>query len=496
VKTWLRQNWWYIAATILLFFAVEFLYSSLGNYSDSYDSGVYLESARMMTRGFAPYQQIFDSQPPLWLALMLASFRLFGENVFAGQLVTATSGLVTVVAVMLLTLQLGGKGASIIAGIIVIFSPLELEWSRTINADVPSVAFAATSLAFAAAYARNGHRRWLAAASIAATCSILIKLSGVYVIPSLLLFVIARQLRGYRGELSKCLTSLVQDILVIGGIVIGITCLCLGVSAPDQAWNQVVKFHWAARKAYPSLSLFERFRVLGQLLAGERLIVIGAPLAALCLSNGIDGLALIAWPLFTSIGLLDHRPLFDHHMIALIPAAAAAIGVGAGYLPVVYAKFIRWLSLRTLPIRIGGATLTAIASVTVLGMVIRQAWITAANQQAFIRGSRLASPDLRVAEMIAEHTQPGDMIITDAQGIAFLAGRDVPPGLTDTSYVRITSGYLRPSEVIEQAEQFNVRLMLLWTGRLSLMPEVVRWADKRFPHRIDLDRGRSLYIMD
>jgi hypothetical protein len=222
----------------------------------------------------------------------------------------------------------------------------------------------------------------------------------------------------------------------------------------------------------------------------------GAPLAGLCLLNRIDGVALFAWPFFTLVGLLDHRPLFDHHMIALVPAAAAAIGVGASYLPVVYVQFIRWLSLRSLPIRIGGATIAAIAGVTILGIGIRQAWIAAADEQAFIRSSRLPSPDLRMAELITKHTQPGDMIITDAQGIAFLAGRDVPPGLADTSYVRITSGYLRPSEVIEYAEQFNVRLMLLWTDRLSMMPEVVRWADRRFPHRIEFDRGRTLYIMD
>jgi hypothetical protein len=40
----------------------------------------------------------------------------------------------------------------------------------------------------------------------------------------------------------------------------------------------------------------------------------------------------------------------------------------------------------------------------------------------------------------------------------------------------------------------DVRLMLLWTGRLGLMPEVVRWAEKRFPVRIEMGSGRMLYL--
>src|ERR1700733_1746304 len=141
---------WLAGATSLLLFAVYLLYSDLGNYNASYDSGVYLESAHMMGRGFALYRQIFDSQPPLWLPLIYASFRMFGESALAGQLVSATAGLITILAVMQMTIRLGGKSGAILAGVLVTLSPLELQWSRSLNADVPSVALAAISMAFAA----------------------------------------------------------------------------------------------------------------------------------------------------------------------------------------------------------------------------------------------------------------------------------------------------------------------------------------------------------
>jgi len=493
-NAWLGNTFWLAAVAIVLLFAVHLLYTGLGGYSDSYDAGVYLESARMMGRGFAPYRQIFVSQPPLWFPLIHFAFRLFGETFLAGQLVTATAGLIAITAVMLITKQLGGSASSILAGTLVTFSPVEFEWSRLINADVPSVALTAVGMVLAARYARKGRRGWLVAASVAIVGSILVKLLGLYAVPSLFLFVIARWVHARDINRRQRLRFIGQDFLIIFGIFVGITLLTLALVRSDQVWNQVITFHWAGRKVYPSGSLSEKWRALTQLLVGERLLLMLGWLAALCLLGGADGLAILAWPCFALLGLLNQRPLFDHHMVALIPALAAAIGVGAGYLGFIYALFLRWFSRQIRPIRITIGTVSVIAGLAFLGAGAGQAWIELADQQKFRRGSAVPSPDLRAAELVVKNTNPGDMIITDAQGIAFLADRDVPPSLTDTSYLRINSGYLQPQQVIDQAEVFHVRLVLLWSWRLSLMPEVVRWADKRFPHRVDLGSERVLYF--
>lgn len=493
--SWLWRNSWQAATSILILFAVYLLYSRLSNYNASYDSGVYLESARMMGRGYPLYQQIFDSQPPLWLPLIYVSFRLFGESVLAGQLVTATAGSVTILAVMLMTIRLGGKGGSLLAGVLVTLSPVELQWSRSVSADVPSAALAAISMACAAGYARNGRHRWLAGAAAAASCSILVKLSGVYAVPALLLFVIARWKNPHAPGQSRRLSFAVQDTLIISAIFAAITLLSLALFRSDQVWNQAVAFHWTARSPYPLIPLDERWHTLVQFLATrEPLLVIAAPLAALCLLNGLDGLAVLAWPGVTFIGLLKNTPLFDHHVVALIPALAAAIGIGAGNLGSVYMLLVRWLSLRSHPTQIIARTAAVAAGLAILGAVVTQAWIEAARQRAFIRSSELPSPDSHVVDLIVTHTRPGDMIITDDQGLAFLAARDVPPDLTDTSFTRIKSGYLQAREVIDQGERYDVRLMLLWTGRLGSMPEVVRWAEKRFPVRIEMGEGRMLYM--
>src|SRR5260370_33882371 len=134
----------------------------------------------MRRRGYPLYQVIFDSQPSLCLMLSSLAFRWCGESVLAGQLVTATAGLVTVAATMTATAQLGGWSGGLIAGVLVMLSPLALKWSRIVTADLPSVAFAAVGMALAARYVRSGPRPWLIAASLATTRSGLGQLPGPY----------------------------------------------------------------------------------------------------------------------------------------------------------------------------------------------------------------------------------------------------------------------------------------------------------------------------
>jgi hypothetical protein len=332
------------------------------------------------------------------------------------------------------------------------------------------------------------------AASVATVSSVLLKLLGLYAFPSLLMFTTARWMHARDVKRRQRLRFIAQDFLIIVGVFVGMTLLSLALVRSDQVLNQVIKFHWAARKVFHSVPFFEKWRALIELLGRERLLLMLAPLAALCLLGGSEGLAILAWPCFALLGLLAQRPLFDHHMVALIPALATAIGVGTAYLGVVYASFLRWFSAEIRPIRIIIGTVSVIAGSAFLGAGVFQAWIELAGQRNFIQSSAVPSRDLLAVKIIVTNTNPSDMIITDAQGVAFLADRDVPPGLTDTSIVRISTGYLQPQQVIDQAEMYHVRLILLWTGRLSLMPEFVRWADKRFSQRAVLGQGRVLYL--
>src|ERR1700737_1279867 len=85
---------------------------------------------------------------------------------------------------------------------------------------------------------------------------------------------------------------------------------------------------------------------------------------------------------------------------------------------------------------------------------------------------------MRLARAIGK----ADFILTDAQGIVFWSGHEVPPWLADTSLKRIENHYLATAEVIGQVERYQGKAVLFWTGRLDHLPGLVAWLGQSFPH--------------
>jgi len=102
--------------------------------------------------------------------------------------------------------------------------------------------------------------------------------------------------------------------------------------------------------------------------------------------------------------------------------------------------------------------------------------------------------DAPVVAALRARTARGDLVITDDQFAVAQAGRDVPPELVDTSFVRVQSGDLTVAAVEAAADRPDVTAVLLASGRLALLPGFRAWAGERFPEVIDLGGGRTLYL--
>jgi 4-amino-4-deoxy-L-arabinose transferase-like glycosyltransferase len=483
--------WWPATIVALLLAALWFDHSGLGRFDASYDSGVYLESARMMRRGYPQYIVVFGSQPPLWLPLLQFSFFLFGESFFSGQLVSAAACLITVGAVMVIMARLQDRFSAIMAALLVVLSPVELSWSRTVIADVPSSAFATVAMALVACYFSVGSRLWLVLTAAAIAVSILIKLFGVYTLPPVLLLVLARWMQTPRLDLSARLYGFSQDLLILGATMAGLIVLATSASGLPKVWDQAVLFHLRARV---SAGARERLGIIFNCWPGNGPLQILTALSALCIFGGWRGSALLAWVLCTLLGLLQQRPLFTHHLLALMPASAAAAAFGWGELARRSLNY--WNRAENVPVR----ALASIAGATclIVGFVVPfKLWTIARRNDYFELAAQTEGTlmDLAVAQELQQLTRPGDSILTDAQGIAFLAYRDVPPGLTDTSFTRIAAKYLSAQQVIDEINRSHVRAALLWTGRLAQMPAVVAWVKAHFPCHHDFGNGRDLYFL-
>ena len=476
----------YILAAIVFFEAIV-IYRCLG-YNNFYDEGVYLESARMMFRGHQLYTTIFDSQPPLWIPIIYSSFCIAGIDSTSAQWAIGIAALVAVIATALATRQLAGWGAATLAAGALVCSPMEV-WIPRVLPAIPSIALSTAAVAFAILYARRGSLVWLCAAGILVASAILVKLLGVFTLPGVILMAAVRCSKADATRWQKCKLFL-RDTLIVLGIAAVLTIVLFAEFGPTNVWREAVNFHWIARSTMRVDSFHHQWQSVKWAIKSDRLPFALALLAILSVYAGGEGLVLIAWIFSSSIGLIFHQPLYSHHVIILIPPVAIAGAVGWNYIPSASNR-LHSLFGGAITAQITGA-LILLADITLIVVLL----------SAFaVRGAAVADrapvyhADIAAARLIQQLTTPSETILTDAQGIAFLADRDVPAELTDTSFKRIATGYLTLNDVIAYSHRENVHLILLWSGRLKSLPGMTQWLAAHFPYHRNLGENRDLYTL-
>src|SRR5512143_1440925 len=176
---------------LLLLILVAFALVSEFNVGGSYgwDEGVYLASARAVIRGAPLFEEVFSSQPPMFLEIVAGAFRLFGDTGEVGARVSLAFAILTLVCVSWIAWRLLGAVAMPIAAL-GLLSKLFFEQAITVEAEMPALGFVALALAI---LCPPGGRS-AAALGLAGVCfalGVLCKLwVAPYVLPVVLLLVL------------------------------------------------------------------------------------------------------------------------------------------------------------------------------------------------------------------------------------------------------------------------------------------------------------------
>jgi hypothetical protein len=119
------------------------------------------------------------------------------------------------------------------------------------------------------------------------------------------------------------------------------------------------------------------------------------------------------------------------------------------------------------------------ACIILFAIVCRGGLAGRATEQSISAYRRPPAADLNVAAELArstgQSTGKDGFILTDAPGIAFSSGREVPPLLVDSSLKRIDNHYLATDEVEREVERHQVKAVLLWTGWLNVCRLCAGW---------------------
>jgi hypothetical protein len=193
-------------------------------------------------------------------------------------------------------------------------------------------------------------------------------------------------------------------------------------------------------------------------------------------------LPLMLWLLVTLLTLWFYHPLLFHHTISLEPPLLALTLLGAE-LPTNWHKPL--LPMRCIWTRQGIALVLILLALvlavqqeffyyagastfTVNTVILQDTFYTKLTMKdpgpEVVQDSPLAA---QIAADLKQALAPDQWVITDGQFIAGLADRSVPPGLVDTSTVRIDTGLVTLHSLEQAALDPRVHAVLFATGRFS-----------------------------
>lgn len=450
---------------------------------DSYDEGVYWQSLRAMSAGHGLYGAIFYSQPPLFLLSTYPIYALLGASLFSARLGIALVSLVGLVGALITGKALSGRPGALAALLLACVNPLFLMQSQTIQAEASSVAFSFLAMGLALCWWKcsDGRRGRLLAAGTGVTValSIMCKLLGVaLLVPVTLIAIQSWWEKGPKSRLPVLCGS--------AAFVFSILLLSLPFFGSLHAlWSSVVTFHLDAGRVLSGRGQWS-FSVNAANLQAEltMLLTLAAVFgsAAALWRRDWRVLPLMGWLFATTFLLLRQVPLFQHHLVSLVPPLVALSVLGISE----HAGRSRALA----------ATSAALLFIVVTAVVNVRADILYYKNADARSGDQLAQLEARVAADLNHAIAPGQQVVTDAQFVAALASRDTPPGLVDTSMVRIATGSLTLSQLESVTSEPQVHAVLFFTGRFS-SPDVKAlhsWVAERFHLLMDYGNNRELWV--
>lgn len=472
-----------VVSIILLYLAWQLQPANLQVFAYLYDEGVYLETALALSQGYDLYTDIFSSQPPLFSLVLSGLFTLFGPSVAVSRIVVILFSLGALAGVALVARLSGGWLAGLCAAGILAFSPDFTLEARTVAPEIPALALGCLAVGLGASASQRQPLRWLAVGFCLAL-ALLTKFSAIVFLPAVAVLWLWPTLAGQR-----------RSEFVRNGAMIAIPCLVIAGVALSQinqieAIDQLVTFRTSAQKVY-RLSIPHNAQMVAGLYRAQPhdLILAGLGLMILVWQRQWRLLVVLMGFLASClIALLTYSPLFDHHLVLLLPPLAIAAGIGLS------------ASLRVLvgtipPAQSFRRYLGQALSLAVLALALVEAVPAAARLQHDL--PNVAASWVEPAQAVAAlRALPGgvDELLLDDQMVAFVAGKLVLPEMVDTSRVRISTGYLTLEDLITVIEKDDPDAIFFWSDRFRRIPGFRQWVRQHYRLYQSLGNGRELYL--
>jgi hypothetical protein len=476
-----------LAVITIVAVALPMRLANIGSYSGKGDEGIRSEQLLLMAAGFRPVKEVFASQGPLSLDVFYPFYLLLGETLAGARLAVVIWSVLAILATYWTARLAGGSLGGWLAAALLIASPTFLKNSRLALVEIPAILPAIVALGAALAYQQRGERRWLIVSAVALALALAIKPMVVAVVPAVGLALLLRS--GLSLRTRPGMSLLARDLVLYAAVCGGLLAVIVLWVGPADLYDQLVRYRVGSRDA-EGWSRRDNWEMLWGELRGDQpacFALAGLGGVVLAINRPRVGLPLLAWGLLSFALLLVYSPLGIKHAALQVPPSALLAGAGLGMVW----QMVRGRAAdrarpngRVWQLSWSSILVRATAGVTgaaLLAYLFALPTVVVRDQQAMTVGDLGSDPPYQQESLLIQAlTGPDEFILVADPYLAFLNDRKMPPWLVDTSYFRIRSGALSGADVVEHAERFDVRLMLLASDNLRELKKFRDWADETF----------------
>ena len=203
----------------------------------AYDLAMFGKMGTSMTYGSYNLANFTYWQPPVFILLMAASFKLFGFGIIQARMVSVGLGFLTVLFTYLLGLKLYNKKIGILASLLLMLNPLFFMISRNARMEIAVACFMVIALYCTFLALKESKLGYYFAAAFFATLAFLSHPNGVIAILSVFLIILAEKIDFKSLKMLKLNISFSELFVLIAGIIIPLIPYSLYISLDFEAFK-------------------------------------------------------------------------------------------------------------------------------------------------------------------------------------------------------------------------------------------------------------------
>jgi hypothetical protein len=364
--------------------------------------------------------------------------------------------------------QLWGRWAALISAGLLLGLPEMPVRAHEATSDLPAMTLALAALGAALLFCRNGRRFWIALSGAAYTGALLVNPLLIYVaLPLMLILFLPDKGKTINGRAPRRTDWL--DLVLFGATSVLLGASVLAVIDRQAFFTWVIQSNYTAARSGVALESEGMIEYLVDRWTLVWLALVGAVILLRVPRERHKLVVVLAWLLGTVIVFQIWSPVWGHYMLFLaFPMAAVAGGgltrLGEGFVPTGRGArgAIPWHRL-----------LLALALAGIVAFCGKRCVEKMPHPEG---GPDWSVHQLAAIEFLRAATPPDGYVVTDDPLLAFVAGRMVPPLLTEATFRQILLGNVTTEDVVRCMLCRRTQAVLFATGRLMRLQNLERWV--------------------